>query len=333
VKKAIIIILLLTFFCWANSSGIYPVFGYSDPQGTLAGLYYQHFSPENNYLFQLIGAKFGEGDQIWLNMEKLSIGGASFLEAKIVANNGYVTWYGNGNENHSADGRVYWVSALSSRVVIRKYKDKDHSSALSIMHVKLDEISPLNENVSLYEDQYYSGIALNVRADTRDLPINSTTGNYWDLEFAYLPKNACSIEGVTDLVRWTSDMRWFQNKDNKVTAARFYCGQVMGESYSYLQAMTLGGEYLRGFAPDRFVGRSVTSLQLENRFPINKTIGGELFIEAGQVGEKIAFDDLHYSNGYGVYFLLPNGNARLRIEKAVGDDGLEFLYISYNHAF
>ena len=80
------------------------------------------------------------------------------------------------------------------------------------------------------------------------------------------------------------DLRYFFSlARHHVIASRLLFKACLGEAPFYARP-DFGGTVLgRGFQPDRFIGNFGTYGQLEYRFPIWAIVGGDLFLDAGQV--------------------------------------------------
>jgi imidazolonepropionase-like amidohydrolase len=102
------------------------------------------------------------------------------------------------------------------------------------------------------------------------------------------------------------DLRYFLSiLHHHVIAARLRVSQCLGEAPFYARPEFGGLALGRGYQPDRFIGNIGAYGQLEYRFPIWSMIGGDLFVDAGQVRDEyqqFTPDGFHLCGGAGLRF-------------------------------
>jgi hypothetical protein len=93
------------------------------------------------------------------------------------------------------------------------------------------------------------------------------------------------------------DLRYFFSiARHHVIAARLLVKQCFGDAPFYARPDFGGLALGRGFQPDRFIGNLGAFAPLEYRFPIWSIIGGDLFLDAGQVRDdyqRFTVDGFH----------------------------------------
>ncbi len=102
------------------------------------------------------------------------------------------------------------------------------------------------------------------------------------------------------------DLRFFFSIfPHHVIAARLLFKQCLGDAPFYARPDFGGFSLGRGFQPDRFIGKLGAYGQLEYRFPIWSLIGGDLFLDAGQVRDdyqRFTLAGFHLCGGAGLRF-------------------------------
>jgi outer membrane translocation and assembly module TamA len=90
---------------------------------------------------------------------------------------------------------------------------------------------------------------------------------------------------------------------------------------------------------DPIGGRSLAEVSIELRHPITETIGGAVFVDAGQVSRRsfdLPFDDLDLGVGFGVSYKTPIGPLRVDLgfplDRPRGDAGWQ-VHLSLGQAF
>ncbi len=105
------------------------------------------------------------------------------------------------------------------------------------------------------------------------------------------------------------DLRYFLNMPGgQVLAARVAAKQCIGDAPFNARPDFGGTTSGRGFQPDRFIGNAGAYGQLEYRFPILSKIGGDFFLDLGQVGDgypSFTLNGLHFCGGAGLRFISP----------------------------
>ena len=139
-----------------------------------------------------------------------------------------------------------------------------------------------------------------VAHDARDLAAAPWSGDYESVAAGFSQPflgSAYTFETL-DL-----DVRYFLSiAPHHVIAARLLLTQCFGEAPWYARPDFGGIALGRGFQPDRFIGNIGAYGQLEYRFPIWSLIGGDFFVETGQLRDEyqsFTFDGFHLCGGGG----------------------------------
>ncbi len=226
-------------------------------------------------------------------------------------------YFGMGNATVLQDARLYsWKSFEASM-----------AASTTVLPTVTATLSPLVEysvvdgvsNVTGDGGGLMTLLRAEVAHDTRDLPTEPWYGDYEaiaaGISSAYLGSEFryCSLD---------ADFRYFLSIfHHHVLAARLLLKNTFGDAPFYAMPSFGGLSIGRGFQPDRFIGNFGFFGQLEYRFPVWSIIGGDLFLDAGQVcGDygQLRFDAFHLSGGAGLRFAF---SERSIISLDVGFDG------------
>jgi outer membrane protein insertion porin family len=186
--------------------------------------------------------------------------------------------------------------------------------------------------VSEEEEDYLTGAAFEPRQvrsitfaavnDTRRQLFNPRRGSYrqFKAEFAGL------LFGGTEFNKYVLDARQFFPVGQKHSMAlRFLLGTTTGEPPYLEQFLVGGGETLRGYPNDRFVGTNMAIANAEYRVPIGENLLAVAFVDVGDAWGRALDDDgdvsdamhdsftAHVGYGVGVRVLTPIGPLRLDI--------------------
>lgn len=140
------------------------------------------------------------------------------------------------------------------------------------------------------------------------------------------------LGGSSDFDKYTGDLRRYFPLGKKNTLAfRFLGGTISGDAPYLEQFLIGGGESLRGFPTDRFVGSNMMLLNTEFRIPIGKNLIGVGFVDVGDAwGGAIAADpaisgDTSFTThvGYGVGIRVATPIGPLRLDIGFSEEGTE----------
>ncbi|MCH8274551.1 MAG: BamA/TamA family outer membrane protein [Armatimonadetes bacterium] len=118
------------------------------------------------------------------------------------------------------------------------------------------------------------------------------------------------------------------DEPRRVIAARAYAGNIQGKVPFFEQFFIGGANGVRGYAEDRYWGRTALLFQLEYRHPIQKAFNAVVFADYGGAwdgyGTVREFSQkgvmsLHFGYGVGINFRTPFGPIRLDV--GFGEDG------------
>ncbi len=178
-----------------------------------------------------------------------------------------------------------------------------------------------------------AGPVLSLLRDTRDNTLATRTGGMLMARFWGFPWQ----DSGRSFNSFTLEARHFFNPvGGLVFAFQAMLEDSGGDIPFYLLSRLGGDEFLRGYEFERFRDRSMALLQHDIRFPILDTIGGALFVAAGQVAPNardLFSGDFHIGYGAGLRYRAHSGDAMLmRFDYAKGEDA-DRWYVSFGEAF
>jgi imidazolonepropionase-like amidohydrolase len=139
--------------------------------------------------------------------------------------------------------------------------------------------------------------------DTRDSSAAPWYGDYEAISAGI--SNPC-IGSAFSFFSLDADIRYFLSVEHHhVLAARLLVKNSFGNPPFYVMPSFGGMAVGRGFQRGRFIGMIGAFGQLEYRFPIWSIIGGDLFLDSGQVCadyRQLSLDAFHFSGGAGLRF-------------------------------
>lgn len=198
------------------------------------------------------------------------------------------------------------------------------------------------------EEEYLAGAAFAPRdvrsvtlaaaTDTRDSNYNPRRGSYSQLstEFA-------GVFGGVNFNKYVSDIRrYFPIGSDKAVAMRLMGGLVTGDAPYLEQFLVGGGDSLRGFRTDRFVGTRMAILNTEYRFQLSSNLLGVVFVDVGDAWggpvasdpafEDVANDAFAANVGYGVGVRVKTPIGPLRLDLGFSEEGTE-THFGVRHMF
>lgn len=163
-------------------------------------------------------------------------------------------------------------------------------------------------------------ITTTVRTDTTDHLFYPTLGFRYDIG---LETAGRFLGGDTEFTKVQSSYSKFikVGQNNQTLAFRVMAGYGT-DDLPLQEAFHVGGpETVRGYRYGEFRGDRMVVAQAEYRFPVNNTIHGVVFVDAGNAweGEPIQLGSLKKSVGVGVRFNTPLGV--MRIDYGIGERG------------
>lgn len=191
-----------------------------------------------------------------------------------------------------------------------------------------------------------SGISFNALYDSRDNPINPTSGRYAFVNLRVNPEFLGSSK--------SSSMLWMEYRDYfRLSEARprhligvwTYGNFVTSGDVPYLDLPAVGwdqfGRSGRGFAQGRWRGEDLWYGEVEYRFPLQKhkeTLGGVAYVNATTASSRTQdislFQYVEPAAGVGLRVLLNKvSGANLTLDYAFGSRGSRGFYLSINEAF
>lgn len=275
---------------------------------------------------------------IFTQTEQIFLDGKLIITPFIKYQNWPTEFYGIGNETREEDMSKYTQENFEVRFDSRYRLIKDISLKGGIRYQKtnllnkeipemfLDEI-PGTDGFTLY------GSNIGIELDTRDNSIYPSKGWY----LSYLYSNYYDIFNAEHAyVSDKAEIRYFHSiNDQSVLALQ---GVLKNSSAKApFSEMSLLGEELRAYKPQRFIDHDLYALKAEYRiFPWESTwkkrLGFVAFSEVGQIAKDMKdfnTDDIKYSLGGGIRFsIIPSEKLNLRLDLAKGDDSFQVTFIA-----
>lgn len=165
-------------------------------------------------------------------------------------------------------------------------------------------------------------------SDWRDNPDYPRRGGYLQV----MAELAGWLGGSSDFKKFTGDTRRYLPIGKKNTLAfRLLGGTITGDAPYLEQFLIGGGESVRGYPTDRFVGSNMILLNTEFRVPIGKNLIGVGFVDVGDAwGGEIAGDatisgDTSFTKhlGYGLGIRVATPIGPLRLDVGFSEEGTE----------
>jgi outer membrane protein assembly factor BamA len=185
--------------------------------------------------------------------------------------------------------------------------------------------------------QFSPFVSLTLRFDTSDSQINPRRGVRLlfqnDIAGKFLGNKHASY------FRLSADLRKYVlllgSRD--VLAFRFLIQKISGGRIPLYDESILGGgstmTAMRGYKINRFMDKGKFLFNLEYRFPVWKKLGGNLFIDAGNVWPSLAevdFGQSVFDAGWGLRYYLENFVARFDMGFSREGTG---IYFNFGHVF
>jgi outer membrane protein assembly factor BamA len=199
------------------------------------------------------------------------------------------------------------------------------------------EEGPFQDDLKEVGDQFSPFAALLLRYDTSDSQIHPRRG------FRFLFQNDCAGKFLgnknADYQRFTFDLRKFTllfgSKD--VLAFRLLIQKIGGARVPLYEMSVLGGgsemNAMRGFKLNRFMDRGKFLFNAEYRFPLWKKLGGNVFLDAGNLWSSWSEINMGKSVvdlGWGLRYYLHN--FVVRFDMGFSDEGVG-IYFNFGHVF
>lgn len=175
------------------------------------------------------------------------------------------------------------------------------------------------------------GVGPALLSDTRDLPMNASSGMYISASCLFFP------DPVHSFVRWEADVRkYISFSNNSTLAIQVVLTGVHGKKVPFRLLALMGNEMImRGYYQGRYRDSFLYANQAEYRLPLWRWFGMVAFAGSGIVmGDNNTSDfDKRISYGLGTRIRLDaKDKINLRFDYARGNDSDGF-YISFGEAF
>ncbi len=262
------------------------------------------------------------------------------------------SFYGIGNDTRSEDEESFLSLQYGANLSIMRKLLSDWSLGPSIhffssdIKERDDDGMLRNGNIEGSDTYKIVGLGISTDWDTRDNIYFASKGLLVSWDFTSHHK---SLGSDYNFAQSSLDMRKFITLARKhILALQLISKNSFGE-VPFLQLYKLGGiEMLRGYHQTRFRDRNYLSAQLEYRFPIYRSFGGDLFGAIGDVYhdlEELNLQRVKLAAGMGLrYRLEKTQNLNLRIDFAINnirripgisseDDTYYGIYVALMEAF
>ena len=207
----------------------------------------------------------------------------------------------------------------------------------SIRVSDVEEEKRFTEMLEAVGDQFSPFAALAVKYDTSDSQIHPRRGFRLivqnDIAGRFLGNENASYHRISlDLRRYLVLLG-----EQDVLAARFLVQKISGEKIPHCEMPMLGGgstmEAMRGYKMSRFRDRGKFMLNVEYRFPIWRSVGGNVFLDAGCVWPAWSEIDLTksvFDAGWGLRYYLKD--FIVRFDMGISREGMG-VYFNFGHVF
>jgi outer membrane protein assembly factor BamA len=207
----------------------------------------------------------------------------------------------------------------------------------NIRYYDVEEDQTHTDTLESVGEQFSPILSLLVRYDTSNSQIHPTHGFRLefqnDLAYGFLGnKKASFARVIVDLRKY---MLIFGEKD--VLAFRLRFQNISGDKIPLFELSVLGGgateNAMRGYSMNRFQDRGKILVNGEYRFPIWRSLGGNVFVDYGVVWPSLTNIDIKNSAvdiGWGLRYYLKNFLARF--DMGFSREGIG-IYFQFNHIF
>lgn len=191
-----------------------------------------------------------------------------------------------------------------------------------------------------------SGVSFNALYDSRDNPINPTSGRYAFVNLRVNPQFLGSSKNSTMLwMEYRDYFRLSQTRPRHLIGLWAYGNFVTSGDVPYLDLPAVGwdqfGRSGRGFAQGRWRGQDLCYFEAEYRFPLQKhkdKLSGVLFANATTASSRdndiSLFQYMEPAAGFGLRVLLnKNSGANLTLDYGFGSRGSQGFFLSVNEVF
>ena len=207
----------------------------------------------------------------------------------------------------------------------------------NIYYFDVEEDRPFTDTLEAVGEQFSPFVSFVVRYDTSDSQIHPKKG----FRLIFQSDVASELLGNKNasFYRLTLDFRkyflLFGQRD--VLAFRTLVQNISGEEIPLFEMSVLGGgsemTAMRGYSLNRFVDNGKFLVNAEYRFPLWKSLGGNIFLDSGLVWpswSEIDLNKVKVDVGWGLRYYLRN--FVVRFDMGFSDEGTG-IYFSFGHVF
>jgi len=207
----------------------------------------------------------------------------------------------------------------------------------NIYYFDVDEDMPFTDALEAVGEQFSPFVSFVVRYDTSDSQIHPKKG----FRLIFQSDVASELLGNKNAsyYRFTLDFRkyilLFGQRD--VLAFRTLVQNISGEEIPLFEMSVLGGgsemTAMRGYSLNRFVDNGKFLVNAEYRFPLWKSLGGNIFLDSGLVWpswSEIELNKVRVDVGWGLRYYLRN--FVVRFDMGFSDEGTG-IYFNFGHVF
>ena len=207
----------------------------------------------------------------------------------------------------------------------------------NIYYFDVEEGRPFTDTLEAVGEQFSPFVSFVVRYDTSDSQIHPKKG----FRLIFQSDVASELLGNKNAsyYRFTLDFRkyilLFGPRD--VLAFRTLVQNISGEEIPLFEMSVLGGgsemDAMRGYSLNRFADNGKFLVNAEYRFPLWKSLGGNIFLDGGLVWPSLSEIDLNkvkVNVGWGLRYYLRN--FLVRFDMGFSDEGTG-IYFNFGHIF
>lgn len=328
------------------SKNIFPIMNYDSDTGFgfgMKGLIRNHFGSDESLDLILYGSSKGENwAQFTFAIPDFEIRqGTVFpwaVDLRLEFNKQLKTnFMGFGNESKDNDLQFPRESAKADISLSRAFLPELIASAtLRYAHYTSYNFDPawgtiLASTPGAGESQVAMALIM-LRFDARDSQIHPTRGVLAEAEGGNAFR---ALGGDWRFARYQLKLSAYQHLFSKshILAVRHWIQHVDGIA-PYMEQARLGNSWtLRGYKAERFIDKAMVLSSAEYRFPLWKSLGSVLFLDAGRVWsgiEKYSFTGWHGNRGFGLRYYLTTFVVRFDIGKS--KEGTR-VFFNFSHVF
>jgi outer membrane protein assembly factor BamA len=251
------------------------------------------------------------------------------------------SYYGRGPDSREEDETILTHETKSLFLTFGRGFTPHFAISASYVFRSIDyygvQEGPVADELSRLEKKFAPYVSVGLSYDTSDSQIHPTKGFRLllqdDLAAGFIGSKDASFNRI--MLDFRKYMLVFGEKD--VFAFRTLVQYIDGDSIPLFDLSSLGGgntlNVMRGFGLNRFLCKGKILANVEYRFPIWWRLGGNLFVDMGNVWPRLGDIDLGKTVadfGLGLRFYMPD--FVVRVDMGFSTEGSR-LYFNFGHIF